>query len=182
MSAPDFRVVLHFWFEETEPKQRWSRSEAFDRSIAERFGQLHAQAAQGELFEWRSSPQGRLAEILVLDQFSRHLCRDQAAAFAQDPTALALAQTAVDAGADALLEPVRRAYLYMPYMHSESARIHDEAVRLFTALGVADSLRFELRHQAVIDRFGRYPHRNAALGRVSTPEELEFLETPGSSF
>jgi uncharacterized protein (DUF924 family) len=103
-------------------------------------------------------------------------------AFAQDALALALAQEAVLAGVDAALQPVQRAFLYLPYMHSESAAIHDVALTLFDAPGLENNLDFEHKHKAIIDRFGRYPHRNAVLGRVSTPEEVAFLATPGSSF
>jgi len=125
-------------------------------------------------------PEGRLAEILVLDQFSRHIHRDTPGAFAQDPMALALAQEAVALGIDQDLEKSRRHFLYMPYMHSESLVIHDRALELFEALGVA--VDFEIRHRDIIERFGRYPHRNETLGRKSTAEEIEFLKQPGSSF
>ena len=118
----------------------------------------------------------------MLDQFSRNMFRDSPLAFAQDPLALALAQEAVACGADQALSQIERNFLYMPYMHSESPAIHLQAVALFENNGIANSLDYEHRHKAIIDRFGRYPHRNAALGRASTPEELEFLKQPGSSF
>jgi uncharacterized protein (DUF924 family) len=108
--------------------------------------------------------------------------RDDGRAFATDPLALALAQSAVQAGADRALEPQRRVFLYMPYMHSESRIVHETALALFEALGIADNLDYERRHKAIIDRFGRYPHRNAMLGRASTGEEIAFLKTPGSAF
>ena len=130
----------------------------------------------------RASPEGQLAEILVLDQFSRNMFRDDSRAFAQDVLALVLAQEAVRSGADQSLSPTERAFLYMPYMHSESAAIHVEAVRLFDQPGLKGNLEFEHRHKAIIDRFGRYPHRNAVLGRDSTAEEREFLKQPGSGF
>jgi uncharacterized protein (DUF924 family) len=176
------QAVLSFWFEDIQPKQWWVKSDEFDRLIESRFGALHAAAARCELADWRDSAAGRLAEIIVLDQFSRNIWRDQPGAFACDPLALALAQTAVAAGADQALEPARRAFLYMPFMHSESRLIHAEALRMFSAPGMDSNLDFELRHKAIIDRFGRYPHRNAILGRVSTAEEIEFLGTPGSAF
>jgi uncharacterized protein (DUF924 family) len=136
----------------------------------------------GELSAWRDTPHGRLAEIIVLDQFSRNLFRDSPKAFAQDGMALALAQEAVRTGADAQLSAQERVFLYMPYMHSESPAIHETAVQLFTGNGIQGNLDFELKHKAIIERFGRYPHRNALLGRNSTPEELAFLSQPGSSF
>jgi uncharacterized protein (DUF924 family) len=176
------QAVLQFWFQEVTPAQWWKVDPAFDRLIAERFGPLHQQACQGELFEWRTDPRGRLAEVIVLDQFSRNIYRGQRGAFEADPLALALAQTAVATGDDLALSEAERAFLYMPYMHSESRRIHEVADGLFKERASKDSHPFELRHKAIIDRFGRYPHRNAILGRTSTPEELAFLATPGSSF
>ena len=174
--------VIAFWFTEITPKQWWARSDEFDQLISARFGALHAAASRCELFEWRKTATGRLAEVIVLDQFSRNIFRDRAEAFASDGLALALAQNAVATGADRELDIEHRAFLYMPYMHSESAVIHEIAQTLFASLGVEDKLNFELRHKAIIDRFGRYPHRNALLGRVSTPDEIAFLQTPGSSF
>jgi uncharacterized protein (DUF924 family) len=174
--------VLAFWFEETRPAQWWAKSADFDRLIEARFGTLLAAASRCELCAWRSSSDGRLAEILVLDQFPRNIFRDRPQSFATDALALALAQEAVAAGADNAIDPARRAFLYMPYMHSESPLIHARAVELFAAPGMESNLAFELRHQAIIDRFGRYPHRNAILGRQSTVDEIEFLKTPGSGF
>lgn len=174
--------VIAFWFKELDPKQWWANDPQLDALISERFGPLLARAAQAELFHWRSSFQGRLAEILVLDQFSRNIHRNTPAAFAQDPMSLALAQEALAAGALDQLDALQRTFLLMPYMHSESAAIHVEAERLFKQWAPADNYDFELRHKTIIDRFGRYPHRNAILGRPSTPEEVEFLKTPGSSF
>jgi uncharacterized protein (DUF924 family) len=174
--------ILKFWFEEID-RSLWFKKEAdFDRLLAERFGTLHTQASHGELSGWRESPHGRLAEIIVLDQFSRNLFRDSPKAFAQDGMALVLAQEAVRAGADAELSAQERVFLYMPYMHSESLAIHETAVQLFTRNGIQGNLDFEIKHKAIIERFGRYPHRNALLGRDSTPEETAFLSQPGSSF
>ena len=174
--------VIAFWFETLEPAQWYAQSNALDGMIAARFGALHAAAARCELFDWRRSPKGRLAEIIVLDQFSRNILRGTAGAFAHDAVALALAQEAVRAGADAALPAVQRAFLYLPYMHSESLTIHAEAMTLFAAPGMETNLDFERQHKAIVDRFGRYPHRNAVLNRASSPEELAFLATPGSSF
>ena len=164
-------TVLDFWFKEIDAKQWWTKSAEFDQLIASRFGSLHAAAARCELQAWRETPPGRLAEIIVLDQFSRNMYRDQPQAFACDTLALALAQTAVAAGADAALEIQQRAFVYMPYMHSESPLIHGTAQALFSQAGLESSLASEQHHKAIIDRFGRYPHRNAILGRPSTTEE-----------
>ena len=177
-----YRDVLAFWFEETKPKSWWVADPKFDDLIRNRFEELLHQAAQGELFGWRNSPRGRLAEIIVLDQFSRNIYRNTPRAFAQDPMALALAQEAIAAGADALLEPIERSFLYLPFMHSESKMIHEKAEILYRENGLKDNLEFELRHKAIIDRFGRYPHRNEILGRVSSAEEIDFLRQPGSKF
>ena len=183
MTAPAaYRSVLQFWFEESSPAQWWKVDAEFDRLIVERFSELHGRATRSELFEWRAEPRGRLAEIIVLDQFSRNIYRGDALAYANDTLALALAQEAVAAKADRTLEPEQRVFLYMPYMHSESRVIHEVAERLFKECGPTSNYDFELRHKAIIDRFGRYPHRNAMLGRRSTAEELAFLALPGSSF
>ena len=177
-----FEEVLTFWFGETSPQQWWKVDPAFDAAVRERFGTLHRAAQRGELWIWRQQPRGRLAEIIVLDQFSRNIFRGTPESFASDPMALALAQEAVAAGHDADLTPKERGFLYMPYQHSESPLVQAESVRLFQALGVAEQCDFALRHKAIIDRFGRYPHRNEILGREATAEETEFLKHPGSRF
>jgi uncharacterized protein (DUF924 family) len=177
-----YQQVLIFWFEEIEPKMWWSAAPEFDRLVKDRFLPLLEQAARGELFAWRKEPKGRLAEVIVLDQFSRNVFRNTPAAFAQDAAALVLSQEAVAAGVLEQLSPAERAFLLMPWMHSESRRIHVETERLFREFTPEDNYKFELRHKAIIDRFGRYPHRNNMLGRVSTEEEIAFLKQPGSSF
>jgi uncharacterized protein (DUF924 family) len=177
-----FHNVIAFWFEEIDPKCWWRADEAFDNLIRSRFGSFHARAASHGLPDWRTEPRGRLAEIIVLDQFSRNLYRGTAQAFENDPLALDLAQDAIRIGVAGQLVPVQRAFLYLPFMHSESAADHQTAMTLFTEPGLEPNLAAEIRHKAIIDRFGRYPHRNVALGRESTEEELAFLKTPGSSF
>ena len=174
--------ILHFWFTELTPKHHFAKDAALDETITTRFGATLEAAARCELFAWRAIPEGRLAEVLVLDQFSRNVYRDTARAFAQDALALALAQELVASGQDSSLPLAQRSFAYMPYMHSESAVVHAQAVDLFSQPGMEDTLRFELRHKDIIDRFGRYPHRNVLLGRNSTPEELAFLGAPGSAF
>ncbi len=174
--------VLDFWYKELTPKQWWVKDEVFDKHIAERFGELLAQAKAGELFTWRETAQGRLAEILVLDQFSRNIFRDSADAFSAAPMALALSQEAVLLKIDADLSAAEKAFLYMPHMHSESLLVHEQAVRLFDQPDMQMNYDFELKHKAIIEKFGRYPHRNAILNRASTEEEVEFLSEPGSGF
>lgn len=174
--------VLDFWFRELDPAQWWSSDPVLDASIRARFLLLHGRAARGELFAWRATAHGRLAEIIVLDQFSRNMFRGNAAAFAQDPIALVLSQEAVAANALQALSETERGFLLLPYMHSESRAIHVEAERLYREHALPQNHKFELKHKAIIDRFGRYPHRNAILGRESSAEEIEFLKQPGSSF
>ncbi len=176
------KTVLDFWFTELTPKHHYAKDAALDEAIRTRFGTTLEAAARCELFAWRATPEGRLAEVLVLDQFSRNVYRDTPQAFAQDALALALAQELVASGQDRSLPLAQRSFAYMPYMHSESALVHAQAALLFAQPGMEDTLRFELRHKEIIDRFGRYPHRNAPLGRASTPEELAFLSEPGSGF
>jgi uncharacterized protein (DUF924 family) len=177
----DAAVVLHFWFDEISPEQWWRRDPVFDQTVRSRFAELHEAASRAELWTWRATASGRFAEIIVLDQFSRNMYRDDARAFACDALALALAQEAVRVGADLEIVPEQRAFIYMPYMHSESRLIHATAAELFRERAPAN-LDYELRHKAIIDRFGRFPHRNAVLGRTSTTQELAFLAEPGSSF
>ena len=179
MQAQD---ILQFWFVELSSKQHFAKDAALDALIRQRYGAVLLAASRGELFSWRKTPQGRLAEIIVLDQFSRNIHRDTAAAFAQDAQALTLAQELVASGQDYILETMQRTFTYMPYMHSESLLVHAQGVALFSQPGMENTLDFENRHKAIIERFGRYPHRNAILGRTSTPQELEFLQSPGSSF
>lgn len=174
--------VLSFWFRDIEPRQWFAADEGFDDLVRRRFSGLLQRAAAGELYPWRATAEGRLAEVIVLDQFSRNVYRNTPQAFAQDPVALVLAQEAVASGALNQLDPVQRSFLLLPYMHSESRQIHLVAEALYRESAPAENLDFELRHKAIIDRFGRYPHRNGILGRISTPEELEFLAQPGSRF
>lgn len=178
----DLQEVLHFWFEEIAPDSWWKKDPSFDAQVRSRFGATHRAAVAGELQAWRERPDGRLAEIIVLDQFSRNLFRDDARAFAQDGMALALAQEAVRSAADQQLDPQQRAFVYMPYMHSESLLIHEQALRLFDQPGLENNLEFERQHLELIRRFGRYPHRNAVLGRESTAAEREYLQQPGAGF
>jgi uncharacterized protein (DUF924 family) len=169
--------VLDFWFSTLQPADWFSSSRELDARITARFTSIHQQVVAGETAHWRDMPEGRLAEVIVLDQFSRNMFRGSALAFAADPMALALSQEAIRCGADLRLDATRRAFLYMPFMHSESRLIHEQAMVLFREL---PNLEYEIRHKAIIDRFGRYPHRNAALGRASTYEELTWMAvTPG---
>ncbi len=177
-----YNDILDFWFKELQPKQWWTKDKAMDDEIQQRFLAIHNAATALELHHWRDSAQGRLAEIIVLDQFSRNIFRDQPQAFAYDGIALALAQEAIKLGSDKALSTSEKSFMYLPYMHSESLAIHDIAITLFDQEGLENNLDFEHRHRVIIERFGRYPHRNEILGRVSTEEEIQFLSTKGSSF
>lgn len=174
--------IINFWFEETQPKQWWIKDPTFDKEIKSRFAGIYKTAAVGELVNWRYTPLSSLAEIIILDQFPRNMFRDNKQAFATDALALVLSQVAIDKGYDQELDPQKRSFLYMPLMHSESKEIHKAAELLFSAPGLENNYEFELKHKAIIDRFGRYPHRNKILGRRSRKAEIEFLKEPNSSF
>ena len=178
----NYQAILDSWFSpETQPNW-FAKSDQFDQSLKEKFGDILEQASRAELWSWRKNADGRLAEIIVLDQFSRNIFRDTPRAFAQDSLALALAQEAISQDLDKQLSPEQRSFLYMPFMHSESKLIHEFALKLFQRLGNPENLEYEIKHKIIIDRFGRYPHRNQILGRESTEEELSFLTQPDSSF
>jgi len=187
--------VLDFWFgapgslDAGKPRREWFvKQDAFDAIVRGRFGATIEQALAGGLREWDDEgPQGALARILVLDQFTRNAHRDTPKAFAGDALALAAARRLVDSGADRQLPPLQRAFVYMPFEHAEDAYMQERAVELFGILaaehpGFDEMLDYAHRHRGVIARFGRFPHRNAILGRASTPEETEFLRQPGSRF
>jgi uncharacterized protein (DUF924 family) len=181
--------VLAFWFGPPPPAARdaWFRKDpAFDASIRERFGGTIAAALAGAFGEWCTTPRGALARVIVLDQFTRNAHRGTPLAFAGDARALATASEAVERGFDAELDKYGRWFLYMPFEHAEDAHAQERSLALFGRLaketGDAGALEWAEKHAAVIRRFGRYPHRNAVLGRASTPEELAFLREPGSSF
>jgi len=189
MPAIDPRAaeVLAFWFPGPERDKRWfGKDAAFDAELRERFLPLYEEAASGQREPWKDTARECLALILVLDQFPRNLFRGAARAFATDSAALAAARVAVERGYDRSLAPVERLFLYLPFEHAEDLRAQDEACRLTEALNAypetGDAHPYALRHREVIRRFGRFPHRNAALGRESTPEELAFIGTPGSGF
>lgn len=178
----DANTIIKFWFDELNDKDRFSGEVEIDNLIRSRFLDLHQKASQLELFSWRETALGRLAEIIILDQFSRNIFRDHPKAFACDSVALALSQEALRLGSDKSLSTPQKAFLYMPFMHSESVIIHQQAVKLFSQPGLENNLDYELKHKKIIDRFGHYPHRNKILGRDTTVEETEFLKDPNSKF
>lgn len=176
----NYQEVLTFWFKKTSPELRFTKNLEFDDLLTTKFGSLLESAAKGELMDWRKSPKGRLAEIIVLDQFSRNIYRDTPKAFAQDPMALALAQEALPFAKELTTE--EKAFLFMPFMHSESQKMHELAMQLFNEPGLEQQMKYEILHKKIIDRFGRYPHRNEILNRTSSTEEIAFLKEPNSSF
>jgi uncharacterized protein (DUF924 family) len=193
-AADAAQAVLDFWFGEagseafgTQRKAWFAKDTAFDRLIAERFGAQIERALRGELDAWAGTAPCALARILLLDQFTRNAFRGDRRAFAGDAQALAAASAMVGSRLDDALPPFMRAFVYMPFEHAEGLAMQDEAARLFTRLAAASPelghmLEYAQRHRAVIARFGRFPHRNAILGRLSTTEELDFLARPGSTF
>ena len=182
MSSASIDEILHFWFEELSRKDWFRMDEALDSTIASRFGAIYHELREGVPAAWLDTPEGVLATILVLDQFPRNMFRGDARAFATDEAGLELAKRAIADGFDEKLTRDQRAFLYMPFQHSEDRDDQARAIALYAMLGKPLNLDFALRHQAVVDRFDRFPHRNALLGRASTEEERSFLTEPGSSF
>jgi uncharacterized protein (DUF924 family) len=182
--AATIQDITQFWAN-AGPKQWFAKSAAFDEAIRQRYEQVHHAAARGEYDAWIETPQGALALMLLLDQFPRNLYRGSAHAFATDPKARSLARLAIARGHDLALEPKLRPFLYLPFEHSEDLADQDESVRLTTRLrddtGDADTLKWAGIHRDIIARFGRFPHRNTAFGRVTTAEEQAFLDEGGFS-
>jgi uncharacterized protein (DUF924 family) len=172
--------VLNFWFEQCSAVDWFSKNDSLDLKMVEKFIVIHSQAIAGELFYWRDFPLGRLAEIILIDQFSRNIYRDDAKAYANDSMALALAQEAIRNKVNDSLDDRFCQFLYMPFMHSESRLIHEEALKLFSEPGLEYSLKYEIKHKATIDQYNRYPERNAVLGRTNTPEEEDYLLSKNS--
>lgn len=197
----DYEEVLAFWFGTLDPDGRaapeisarwWTKDPAFDEALRERFGALHDEVLRGERDDWLESARGRLAAVIVLDQLSRNMFRGSPRMFAADDRALAMAEEGIARGQDRELAFAERSFLYLPLEHSEDLATQERCVELFRTWrdelpeelrGGADySLDYAVQHRDIIRRFGRFPHRNALLGRESTAEELEFLKQPGSSF
>jgi uncharacterized protein (DUF924 family) len=178
----DAQSILDFWYGELSPRHWFTRDAWVDQQVAERFGTLAARVATGGLPQWGQTPGGMLAGVIALDQFPRNIYRDDPRAFACDDQALALADEALRVGADSSMGPFARQFLYMPFMHSEEGADQVRALALFEALGIDGAVDAARRHKEIIDRFGRFPHRNEVLERETTPEEAEFLKQPNSSF
>jgi uncharacterized protein (DUF924 family) len=181
-AAPE--SVLAFWFGEAGPDKWFAPDEAFDGLCRERLGTLHESAAAGELDHWRATPEGALALVILLDQVPRNIFRGTPRAFATDGLARAVAGEAIARGFDEEMALDRRIFLYIPFEHGESLEDQKRALELFSIFREIDPEKFTYaeRHAEIIRRFGRFPHRNAILGRASTPEEIAFLKEPGSGF
>lgn len=164
-------AILAFWFDELGPEQFWSRSDAVDEAIRLRYANVLEEQRGRDADAFLDTPERALAAIILFDQFSRNLFRGKARAFAADPLALAIAKGAIERGFDDGLNADRRQFLYMPFMHSEKLADQQRSVALFTALGIDQNTRYAHEHRDLIARFGRFPHRNAALGRATLPEE-----------
>ena len=174
--------ILEFWFNELTPEQHFEKGGAADRIIAQRFIEVYRQLAINVPTGWQANAKGCLAAIIVLDQFPRNLFRGTARAFATDASALALARYAIANHFDRARSVLERAFFYLPFEHSENLEDQERSVELFASLNDDKSLHYAREHQKLIQRFGHFPHRNEALGRASTPEEIVFINTPGSGF
>jgi uncharacterized protein (DUF924 family) len=193
--------VLDFWLgpldeeglaDDAHSARWWQKNPDFDETLRQRFAVAHAQAVAGRFDGWTSTPRGRVALVVLLDQFSRNMFRGRPGMFAADAQARELSLAGIDAGEDRVLVTDERVFLYLPLMHSEDLGLQERSVTLFEGLSaqasgrardrISNNLRYAVAHRDIVARFGRFPHRNAVLGRPSTPEELEFLRQPGSSF
>ncbi len=176
--------IIHFWFEETQPQQWFQKSPDFDALVRNRFSTIYEMAKDGLCNNWSSDAEGALALVIVLDQFPRNMFRDTPAAFATDEQALLAAKQAIAKGFDQILEPVKRGFLYVPFQHSENMNDQNRSVELMGAMQYDNPAGYDyaLRHRVVIEKFGRFPHRNKILGRENTPEEEEYLKLPGAGF
>jgi uncharacterized protein (DUF924 family) len=172
----NYSDVLSFWFEQVPPKDWFRENETLDLKMVEKFIVVHSCAVSGELFEWRAEPLGRLAEILLIDQFSRNIYRDDPKAYLSDSTALILAQEVISNNIHKSFETNQLLFLYMPFMHSESKMIHQIAMQLFSTPGLEATREQALIHKKIIDQFGRFPERNIILGRPNSPAEEIYLQ------
>ncbi|HYF53273.1 MAG TPA: DUF924 family protein [Salinarimonas sp.] len=178
MSHADPQAVIAFW-REAGPDRWFSRDEAFDAAIRDRFGETYEAAARGDLNEWELSPEGALALVLVLDQFPRNLFRGTRRVYATDDTALMAAERAIERGHDRAVEPALRRFFYLPFMHAEDPAMQERSVALNEGLGDPEVAKWARHHRDIVARFGRFPHRNEVLGRETTPEEATFLKEDG---
>lgn len=176
------REVLRFWFEEATPEQWFRKDDAFDAAMRARFLALHERLQARPVEDFLDDAETAMAAVIVFDQMSRNMFRGTARAFASDASALIIADTAIARGYEAALSKEQRQFLYLPFEHAENLAAQERCVVLMQGLGDAELVKWAEAHRGIIARFGRFPHRNQALGRASTPEEIAFLKEPGSSF
>lgn len=181
MNEPTATSILDFWFSNRAQPLHFKKDSAFDSNISQRFLPAYEAAAGGKLAHWEQTPTGSLASVILLDQFPRNMFRHSAKCFATDDLALKIAANAVNSGDDEKLGRLRRHFLYMPFMHSESAENQEISVRLYRKLGARKTLKYAEAHRDIIAEFGRFPHRNDLLGRASTPKEIAFLKEKADS-
>ncbi|MEP1443050.1 MAG: DUF924 family protein [Hyphomicrobiales bacterium] len=178
---PTAKEVISFWFEEISPRQQFVKDPKFDDEIKHRFGPLHARLTV-DVSDFTSTSLGALAAILVFDQFSRNMFRGSAQAFETDPLALSIAKELIATGADKTMPTNYRVFVYMPFMHAETLEDQEQSVVLFNQLGVASNINYAIKHHDVVKKYGRFPHRNGTLDRLSTEAEVAFINTPGTAF
>ncbi len=176
--------ILYFWFEQTQPPQWFQVNPAFDTEIQERYGDVYDKASRGIFDDWKNDSDGCLALVLLLDQFPRNMFRGTAKAFASDGKALVISKYALSKGFDQVLSPMKRRFLYLPFEHSENLNDQRKCVDLFEKMKKDDPLGYDyaMRHLKVIEKYGRFPHRNKILSRMSTPDEEEYLAQAGAGF
>ena len=177
-----FNDILTFWFNEIEPKQWWKKDKKFDNFLRLRFSEIHSLAIKSKLISWRISEKGRLAEILLIDQFSRYLFRNKQDAYHKDHIALSLSKELISLQLHKKFNKSEKIFAFMPFMHSEIFEDQVISLSLYSELGLKENFRSALKHFNIIRKFGRFPHRNKILNRKSTNEELIFLNISGSSF
>lgn len=174
--------ILEFWYSERVKPLHFVKNKAFDDEITEKFLSVYEQGVAGELESWKESAEGALALVILFDQFPRNMFRDTPKAFDTDTHALNIALEVIQKGWDKTMLNEHKTYLYMPFMHSEDLDMQNQGIQLFREAGLELNLKFAIAHKDIVEKFGRFPHRNDILGRQSTPEEVEFLKQPGSSF
>lgn len=176
------REIVDFWFLEEVAKDHFNKNPELDKKIRDKYLSTYIKASKGELEDWMNKPEGYLALVIVLDQFPRNMFRESPKAFESDEYALFIAKNAIEKGLDKKLTAPQRTFLYMPFMHSENLMVQKESVKIFKDLGREINYKYAVKHLEVIEKYGRFPHRNEVLGRESTPEELEYLSKPGAGF
>lgn len=182
MKITSSKDIIDFWFSERVSKLHFAKNTDFDKEVYDLFFATYEKALNGGLVDWQETPEGSLALIILLDQFSRNMFRNTPKSFESDKQARDIARLAIKNQFDHKLSKEQRVFLYMPFMHSENLKDQEVSIDLYKKLGIEENLKFAVAHYDIIKRFGRFPHRNSTLGRKSTNEEVEFLKNPNSGF